>query len=173
MLILTLRLDNANGPEHDADLGTLTIANKGGDARGWARTYEAKLDIVRNRASEYHAVATLEHKRTDDKGVAGALDAWLLVAEALATLNGETLSPARPGARRRRMMVKHAELGAVVEYGKKLYRIVGIGDGKTYILDPVIKDRCEHCGRETEQVHMIEASLNFQNDVLAVKTVSE
>ena len=67
--------------------------------------------------------------------------------------------------------MKRAELGAIVRYSGVLYEVIGIGEGKHYILRTLDRTTCPECGRPKEDMHLLEHSMNFQQGAEPVVTL--
>lgn len=70
--------------------------------------------------------------------------------------------------------MKKVELNSVLYYGSQLVEVIGIADGRTIIMEPVIKEKeaCPLCNRERdESISVLEHCPAFQKSARPVKTV--
>ena len=69
--------------------------------------------------------------------------------------------------------MKTAKLEDLLYWEDKLYKVVGIGTGKTLTLDPLGNNGfCPHCKKGIKsQVNIIEACPNFQNGAKPIETI--
>lgn len=68
--------------------------------------------------------------------------------------------------------MKHAELGDVLLYEGELARVIGIGQGRTVVLEFPDAEPCPSCHTE-KRVHLLEDSRLFQDGVQPVQTIGE
>ncbi len=66
--------------------------------------------------------------------------------------------------------VRVSEPGELLLYDGELFRVVGIAEGRSIILDPVEESPCGRC-EQPRRLHMLEHSPLFQDHVEPVKTV--
>ena len=70
--------------------------------------------------------------------------------------------------------MKTASIDDYLIYNGILVQVVGIAEGKTIILEPVLETdkQCEHCGGK-KRIHILENCPNFQNMAKPINTIKE
>lgn len=69
-------------------------------------------------------------------------------------------------------MGKRADLGQIVKYEDVVMEVIAIGHGRSVILRPINASPCRECG-SLGDVHLLEQSRLFQDNVHPVKTVDD